>query len=102
MVYLMGGDFDKVANAVKTMSSDLTGMICDGAKSGCALKVYSGVSAAVQAALLAMQGIQTFDSGIVDAEVEKTIQNVGIIGSIGMEQTDETILKIMCEKTCAR
>ena len=102
IVYLMGGDYDKIANAIKTMSSDLTGMICDGAKSGCALKVYSGVSAAVQAALLAMQGIKTFDSGIVDAEVEKTIKNVGIIGSIGMEQTDQTILQIMCDKTCAR
>ncbi|MBE6333986.1 MAG: serine dehydratase subunit alpha family protein [Bacteroidales bacterium] len=98
IVFLMGGDFNRVANAVKTMSSDLTGMICDGAKSGCALKVYSGVSAAVQAALLAMQGIQTFNSGIVDAEVENTIKNVGIIGSVGMEQTDETILQIMCQK----
>ncbi len=98
IVYLMGGDYEKATNAVKTMSSDLTGMICDGAKSGCALKVYSGVSAAVQAALLAMKGIKTFDSGIVDSEVENTIKNIGIIGSVGMEQTDETILKIMCEK----
>lgn len=98
IVYLMGGDYGKAANAVKTMSSDLTGMICDGAKSGCALKVYSGVSAAVQASLLAMKGIKTFDSGIVDSEVENTIKNVGIIGSVGMEQTDKTILQIMCDK----
>ncbi len=101
IVYLMGGGYDKVANAIKTMSSDLTGMLCDGAKSGCALKVYSGVSAAVQAALLSMQGIHTLDSGIVDEEVERTIKNVGLIGSKGMVQTDETILQIMCAKAAS-
>ena len=77
---------------------NLTGMMCDGAKQGCALKVYSGVSAAVQAALLSMKGIKTHNDGIIEEDIEKTIRNVGIIGTTGMEQTDKTILNIMCRK----
>jgi len=73
-------------------------MMCDGAKQGCALKVYSGVSAAVQATLLSMQGIKTQNDGIVEADIEKTIRNVGLIGTTGMAETDRTILNIMCHK----
>ena len=98
ITYLMGGTYQQVLNAIKTMASNLTGMMCDGAKQGCALKVYSGTSAAVQAALLSMQGILTRNDGIVEEDIEKTIRNVGFIGSEGMEQTDKTILKIMCNK----
>lgn len=98
ITYLMGGDYEKVVNTIKTMCSNLTGMMCDGAKQGCALKVYSGVSAAVQAALLSMRGIKTQNDGIVEDDIEKTIQNVGLIGTAGMEQTDKTILSIMCRK----
>lgn len=98
ITYLMGGTYDQVVNTIKTMCSNLTGMMCDGAKQGCALKVYSGVSAAVQASLLSMQGIQTRNDGIVEEDIEKTIRNVGLIGSKGMEQTDKTILNVMCHK----
>lgn len=98
ITYLMGGDYDKVVNTIKTMCSNLTGMMCDGAKQGCALKVYSGVSAAVQAALLSMKGIRTNNDGIIEDDIEQTIRNVGIIGTAGMEQTDKTILDIMTKK----
>lgn len=98
MTYLMGGTYAQVVNTIKTMCSNLTGMMCDGAKQGCALKVYSGVSAAVQAALLSMNGIKTQNDGIIDDDVEKTIRNIGLIGTAGMEQTDKTILNIMCRK----
>lgn len=98
MTYLMGGTYGQMVNAIKTMCSNLTGMMCDGAKQGCALKVYSGVSAAVQAVLLSMRGIRTRNDGIVEEDIEKTIRNVGRIGSSGMEQTDRTILDIMCHK----
>ena len=63
-----------------------------------ALKVYSGVSAAVQAALLSMRGIKTNNDGIVEEDIERTIRNVGLIGTKGMEETDKTILNIMCNK----
>lgn len=98
ITYLMGGGYEQVVNAIKTMCSNLTGMMCDGAKQGCALKVYSGVSAAVQAALLSMRGIRTHADGIVEEDIEKTIRNVGVIGTAGMEQTDRTILDIMTKK----
>jgi len=98
MTYLMGGSYEQVVNSIKTMCSNLTGMMCDGAKQGCALKVYSGVSAAVQATLLSMQGIKTQNDGIVEADIEKTIRNVGLIGTTGMAETDRTILNIMCHK----
>lgn len=94
----MGGTYDNMVNTIKTMCSNLTGMMCDGAKQGCALKVYSGVSAAVQAALLSMRGIKTNNDGIVEEDIERTIRNVGLIGTKGMEETDKTILNIMCNK----
>lgn len=80
------------------MCSNLTGMMCDGAKQGCALKVYSGVSAAVQAALLSMKGTKLTMTVLLKKILKKTIRNVGIIGTTGMEQTDKTILNIMCRK----
>ena len=98
ITYLMGGTYEKMVNTIKTMCSNLTGMMCDGAKQGCALKVYSGVSAAVQAALLSMRGIKTNNDGIVEEDIERTIRNVGLIGTKGMEETDKTILNIMCNK----
>ncbi len=98
ITYLMGGTYEQVVNTIKTMSSNLTGMMCDGAKQGCALKVYSGTSAAVQASLLSMQGVKTRNDGIVEEDVEKTIRNIGVIASVGMEQTDKTILSVMCRK----
>lgn len=98
ITYLMGGTYEQVVNTIKTMCSNLTGMMCDGAKQGCALKVYSGVSAAVQAALLSMKGIKTHNDGIIEEDIEKTIRNIGKIGTVGMEQTDKTILTIMCQK----
>ena len=60
--------------------------------------MYSCVSAAVQAALLSMRGIKTNNDGIVEEDIERTIRNVGLIGTMGMEETDKTILNIMCNK----
>lgn len=98
ITYLLGGDYDKVVNTIKTMGSNLTGMMCDGAKQGCALKVYSAVSAAVQAALLSDKGIITRNDGIIVDDIEQTIKNIGLIGSEGMTETDNMILKIMTKK----
>ena len=99
ITYLMGGDYERMVNTIKIMASNLTGIMCDGAKKGCALKVYSGVSAAVEAALLSMNGINTSNDGIVDEDIEKTIRNIGEIGSKGMNSTDKMIIDIMKNKT---
>jgi len=96
IVYLEGGDYNQVCAAIKNMAGNITGMVCDGAKVGCAMKVASGVSCAVQSAVLALRGtcIPSTD-GIIEDDVEKTIRNIGIIGSAGMKATDRMILDIM-------
>ena len=96
IVYLQGGSCEQVCYAIKNMAGNITGMVCDGAKVGCAMKVASGVSCAVQSAVLALRGtcIPSTD-GIIEDDVEKTIHNIGAIGSSGMKTTDRMILDIM-------
>lgn len=96
IVMLNGGGLKEIGYAVKNMIGNITGMVCDGAKEGCAMKVASGVSCSVQSAMLAMKGICVPPTdGIIDKDVEKTIANLGRIGSMGMKQTDAMILDIM-------
>ena len=96
IVWLSGGSFEQVCSAVKNMIGNITGMVCDGAKVGCALKVASGVSSAVQSAVLALDNhCVTGNDGIIEDDVEKSIRNLGTIGSKGMQVTDEMILNIM-------
>ena len=96
IVYLQGGGLKEVCAAIQNMAGNITGMVCDGAKVGCAMKVASGVSCAIQSAVLALRGtcIPATD-GIVEEDVEKTIRNLGAIGSVGMKTTDRMILDIM-------
>ena len=96
LVYLRGGDYDQVCSAIKNMIGNITGMVCDGAKVGCAMKVASGVSSALQSAVLAREGMCISEhDGIIEKDIEKTIQNLGKIGSVGMQHTDNMILDIM-------
>ena len=96
LVYLRGGDYDQVCSAIKNMIGNITGMVCDGAKVGCAMKVASGVSSALQSAVLAREGMCISEhDGIIEKDIEKTIQNLGKIGSVGMQHTDDMILDIM-------
>ena len=96
IVYLQGGTYEQVCAAIKNMIGNITGMVCDGAKVGCAMKVASGVSSAVQSAVLALRGtcIPSTD-GIIEDDIEKTVRNLGAIGSVGMQATDRMILDIM-------
>jgi len=96
LVYLRGGDYEQICSAIKNMIGNITGMVCDGAKVGCAMKVASGVSSALQSAVLAREGICISEhDGIIEKDIEKTIQNLGRIGSVGMQHTDNMILDIM-------
>ena len=96
IVYLMGGGYDRICAAVKNMIANLTGMICDGAKPSCSLKITSGVSTALLSALLAMEGkCVTPAEGIVDDSVDKSIHNLTAIGADGMGITDEMVLQMM-------
>ncbi len=99
ITYLMGGEYREVCFAVKNMVANLTGMICDGAKPSCSLKVTSGVSTAVLSAVLAIEQRHTTSlEGIIDDDVDKCIANLTNIGRNGMRETDKLILKIMTDK----
>ncbi len=96
LVYLRGGNYEQICAAIKNMIGNIPGMVCDGAQVGCAMKVASGVSSALQSAVLAREGICISEhDGIIEKDIEKTIRNLGRIGSVGMQNTDNMILDIM-------
>lgn len=100
ITYLMGGTYEQISFAVKNMIANLTGMICDGAKPSCALKLTTGVSTAVLSAMLAMQHkYVTSVEGIIDDDVDQSIRNLTAIGSRGMNDTDRFVLDIMTHKS---
>ena len=99
ITYLMGGSFQDVCHAVKNMIANLTGMICDGAKPSCSLKICSGVSTALLSALLAREGRHvTAAEGIIDECVNQSIRNLTSIGKEAMCATDDMVLRIMTNK----
>lgn len=99
ITYLMGGDYDHICNSVKNMIANLTGMICDGAKPSCALKISSGVSTAILSALLSMEGkCVSSAEGIIDDDVDRSIHNLTSIGADAMRVTDDMVLNIMTHK----
>lgn len=101
ITYLMGGGYQQVMYAVQNMIATLTGMICDGAKPSCALKLTSGVSTAVMSAIMAMeQKCVTAVEGIIEENVNQSIRNLTKIGSEGMNETDKLVLDIMTHKHC--
>ena len=96
LIYLRGGSYEQMCYSIKNMIGNITGMVCDGAKEGCAMKVASGVSSALQSAVLAMGGICISpEDGIIEEDIEKPIRNLGRTGSVGMQSTDNMILDIM-------
>ncbi|MDY3266245.1 MAG: L-serine ammonia-lyase, iron-sulfur-dependent, subunit alpha [Phocaeicola sp.] len=101
ITYLMGGGYQQIVFAVQNMIANLTGMICDGAKPSCALKLTSGVSTAVLSAIMAMeQKCVTSVEGIIEDSVDLSIRNLTKIGSVGMNETDKLVLDIMTHKNC--
>ncbi|HJD96862.1 serine dehydratase subunit alpha family protein [Mailhella massiliensis] len=97
---LLGGGLKDMERTVRNMVGNVSGMICDGAKSSCALKVATAVGAGIQAVLLAMAGTQVpGNEGIVDDDIEACIANLGRLGSTGMKEADKVILDIMLHKS---
>lgn len=98
IAYLLGGEYQHMEYAVKNMVADISGLICDGAKAGCALKIATSVAGAIQCAYLAVEGVEAPEKdGIVCADVEETIHNLGNLGNKGMCVTDRVILDMMLD-----
>lgn len=99
IAYLLGGGRAEINGAIQNMMGNVIGMICDGAKAGCALKVATSTNAAIQSSALALKGIviQPTD-GIIDEDPEETIKNMCRIGNLGTSETDKIILDIMLSK----
>ncbi len=100
ILYQMGGSDTQSDYVIKNMIAGITGMVCDGAKAGCALKVANALGAATQCAALALNNVcvPSID-GIVDGDLEKTIANLGSVGRDGMAQADQLILNLMTSKS---
>ncbi len=99
MTYLMGGGYEQVSYSVKNMIANLAGMVCDGAKPSCALKVTSGVSTAILSALLAVQNNFVGSvEGLIEDDVDRCIHNLTRLGADGMVETDRMVLDIMTHK----
>lgn len=99
ITWLMGGTYQQVSFAVQNMIANITGMICDGAKPSCALKVTTGVSTAVLSAMMAIENrYVTSVEGIIDEDVDQSIRNLTRIGSQAMNETDKMVLDIMTSK----
>lgn len=99
ITYLMGGGYEQITFATKNMIANITGMICDGAKPSCSLKISSGVSTALLSALMAIENKTiSGQEGIVDEDVDQTIRNMSEIGKTGMMETDKVVLGIMTNK----
>lgn len=99
ITYLMGGDYQRICWSVKNMIANLTGMICDGAKPSCSLKISSGVSTAILSSLLAMEGkCVSSTEGIIDDDVDRSIRNLTSIGADAMRATDDMVMHIMTHK----
>ena len=99
LTYLLNGSYEQIVYAVKNMIANITGMICDGAKPSCSLKVATGVSTAVLSSMLAIENeVVTPEEGIIDADVDKCVQNMANIGNHGMVATDSLVLDIMTQK----
>ena len=99
ITYMMGGTYEQISFAVKNMIANLTGMICDGAKPSCSLKLSSGVSTAMLSAMLAMQGRSVTNlEGIIDEDVDRSIRNLTSIGREAMEETNRMVVDIMTSK----
>ena len=99
IMYLAGGDFKQVGYAIKNMINTITGMVCDGAKPSCALKISAALNSAFDSVLLASKGIVVNPTdGIAENDLDRSIEDIGKIGRYGMNKTDDMILDIMTNK----
>lgn len=101
IVYLQGGELQQISHVIRNMINTITGMVCDGAKPSCSLKISAGLNSAFDSALLAMNNIVVNQTdGIAEQDIDRSIENLGKIGRFGMNQMDDLVLEIMLDKGC--
>ena len=94
--YLHGGGYDEIAKTIKNTLANVSGIVCDGAKPSCAAKIASAVDAAIMAHDLTARGhVFGAGEGLIEEDLERTLENIGRLGKIGMRGTDEEILTMM-------
>ena len=99
LTFLHGGSYEMVCDAITNILGNLSGVICDGAKASCAMKITSAIYSAFDATMLALnKDVLRSGDGIVGVDIEQTIRNVGELAQSGMKGTDETILEIMTKE----
>ena len=99
LVYMFGGNKNQIEYAIKNMTGTVTGIICDGGKVGCSLKVTTGTLSALLCAKTALNNAPLKNSdGIVASTPEKCIQNMAYLSKVGMKDVDTTIIEIMEKK----
>lgn len=99
VVYMLGGTLEQAEMGIRTMTADISGIVCDGAKPGCALKIATSVGAAMRAASFALSGIgASAHDGIVAGDVEETLRNLGELGADGMAAANQVILDMLLHK----
>ncbi|MBL3540111.1 serine dehydratase subunit alpha family protein [Aminivibrio sp.] len=95
ITYLMTGDPVKAAQAMLVVLGNLVGMVCDGAKNTCALKVGTGALEAYHAALLVMNGHSPEPQGVVGETIEQTVKNLVEVSDKGMANLDKAIIDVI-------
>lgn len=96
IAFMENCEYEVVADAITNSLGCISGVICDGAKASCAMKIANGVYSAFDSSMLAMNDkTLTSGDGIIGYDVEETINNIGILSQVGMKETDEVILDIM-------
>lgn len=99
IAYLKGAGYQEICDTITNSIATIGGMLCDGAKASCAAKIAAAVETAITAYTMSAQGrVFQAGEGLVEDDIEKTIQNFGMVGREGMRETDIGILKLMCEQ----
>jgi L-cysteine desulfidase len=96
ITWLMGGSVIQMEGAIQNMIANTTGMICDGAKVGCSLKLATSASAAIQSSLLAIGNVVVpSGNGVIGKTADETIKNLGYLSKNAMDVVDRVILNVM-------
>ncbi|WP_419844333.1 serine dehydratase subunit alpha family protein [Actinobacillus pleuropneumoniae] len=99
VAWLLTGKFEAISMAISSMIGDISGIICDGAANSCAMKVSTSVSSSYKSILMALDDTQvTGNEGIVEHQIDRSINNLCAIASRSMQYTDRQVIEIMVSK----